>query len=218
MSELKNYREVGLFDVLIAPISPLKTFDAEAFKVQADKLLGGATTNLVVDLAGLDFLYSDAYNAFMLIQARIAEKGGVFGILTANEIIIKGLQQAGLDRLVHVFHREADVMGFSLAGNKKIESRLADVERIERPTAVISQNAAPSEPHKTKKHHLTQSFNAIGKDSADGHASDSSDVQGMGDPFTGSHPMVETRSTSLWIIIGSALALAAVLGLLVMIR
>jgi anti-anti-sigma factor len=211
MSSLKNYREVGLFDVLIAPISPLTTFDAEQFKTEAQQLLDGTTVNLVVDLAGLDFLYSDAYNAFMQIQSQVAAKGGVFGILTNNTIIIKGLQQAGLDRLVHVFEREADVMGFSLASNKKIESRPPDIERIERPTAVMSQNAGHAEQAKGKAHRLTQSFNSVDQQEAD-------TVQGMGDPFTGSHPIVDSKSNSLWTILGAMAALAAILGLIYFIR
>ena len=207
MSALKNYREVGLFDVLIAPISPLKTFDAENFKAEASQLLEGSTINLVVDLAGLDFLYSDAYNAFMVIQSKVAEKSGVFGILTSNEIIIKGLQQAGLDRVVHVFNREADVMGFSLASNKKMESRVPDVERLERPTAVLSQNAGGSDPVKSKSHRLTQSYNAIDKSAAE--------VKGMGDPFTGSHPVVESKSNVLWFVLGAIGILLVLAGLLV---
>jgi len=211
MSNLKNYREVGLFDVLIAPISPLTTFDAERFKTEALQLLAGNTTNLVVDLAGLDFLYSDAYNAFMLIQAKVAEKNGVFGILTSNEIIIKGLQQAGLDRLVHVFEREADIMGYSLSGNRKIETRIPDIERVERPTAVVSQNAVRSDAVKGKSHRVTQSFNSVERDAT-------ADVRGMGDPFTGSHPVVETRNNGLWIALGALGALAALIALLIVLR
>lgn len=211
MSTPKNFREVGLFDVLIAPLSPLNTFDAERFKTEAQQLLSGNTTNLVVDLAGLDFLYSDSYNAFMMIQSKVAEKGGVFGILTTNEIIIKGLQHAGLDRLVHVFEREADVMGFSLSSNKKIESRTPDVERIERPTSVVSQNAGRTEAVKSKSHRLTQSFNAVDHEA-------STDVRGMGDPFTGSHPVVETKGNSLWIILGAVVGLAATIALLLLLR
>ncbi len=211
MSTLKNFREVGLFDVLIAPLSPLQTFDAERFKTEAAQMLEGSTTNLVVDLAGMDFLYSDAYNAIMVIQARVAEKNGVFGILTNNEIIVKGLQQAGLDRLVQVFAREADIMGFSLSANKKAELRATDIERIERPSAVLSQNAGHAESVKPKNHRVTQSFNSSASE-------DNVSIQGMGDPFTGSHPVVETKRSALWTVLGVLAGLAVIVGLLMLVR
>lgn len=93
MVQLKNYREVGIFDLLSAPLNPIGAFDAESFKVDVRALINKKSNFIAVDLTGIDFLYSDAYNALMLFQKELATTGGVIGILTNNKIIIDGLDR-----------------------------------------------------------------------------------------------------------------------------
>jgi len=55
MSELNNYRAVGLFDLLSAPITPIGAFDAEQFKKDVRPFLDKGSAFVAVDLTGLDF-------------------------------------------------------------------------------------------------------------------------------------------------------------------
>lgn len=158
MGNLKKYREVGIFDVLSAPLNPIGAFNAEQFKADALELMAQGTQHLVVDLGKLDFLYSDAFNAFLMVNAKLAEKKGTLGILTADPVVIKNLQNSGVDRVVRVFSAESEVMALSLermAKKKKIatEAKPAPVENMEpvvawesKPASVSKGRAEPSAP------------------------------------------------------------------------
>ena len=185
MSELKNYREVGIFDLLSAPLNPIGAFDAEQFKNDAESLLKRKSTFIAVDLTGLDFLYSDAYNAFTQLQKELSLKKGSVGILTNNKTIIDGLHRVGLDRSVLIFRAEADMMGYSIKEEEKEEKakqkdavkdsadqlKTGDVEEAEEAeedtdTTAHSGNAdistvknATIPPHRRGR--FTVSFNAI---------------------------------------------------------
>ena len=80
MSELNNYRAVGLFDLLSAPVTPIGAFDAEQFKKDVEPLLEKGSAFIAVDLSGLDFLYSDACSAFNIVRQELAKKNGVFAV------------------------------------------------------------------------------------------------------------------------------------------
>jgi hypothetical protein len=44
MNSLKNYREVGIFDLLSAPLNPIGAFDAEQFKKDVRALIDATPT------------------------------------------------------------------------------------------------------------------------------------------------------------------------------
>lgn len=172
MPQLKNYREVGNFDLLSAPLNPIGAFDAEQFKKDVRELLAEKQDEkfLAVDLTGLDFVYSDAYNAFIQFQQEMSSRGGMFAVLTNNKIIVDGLKKAGLDKTIKVFAFESDMMSFSLhAQAPEQTAEVVDVVEPE-PTAVASQNiksdikAASAERHTGAHRRFTKSFNAIVKD------------------------------------------------------
>ncbi len=173
MPQLKNYREVGNFDLLSAPLNPIGAFDAEQFKKDVRELLAEKEDEkfLAVDLTGLDFVYSDAYNAFIQFQQEMSSRGGMFAVLTNNKIIVDGLKKAGLDKTIKVFSFEADMMSFSLHAQAPAQNEeiLETVEESE-PAAVASQNiksdikAASAERHTGAHRRFTKSFNAIVKD------------------------------------------------------
>ena len=174
MPQLKNYREVGVFDLISAPLNPIGAFDAEQFKKDVRALLAEKKDEqfLAVDLTGLDFVYSDAYNAFIQFQQEMEDRRGMFAVLTNNKTIVDGLRKAGLDKNIKVFALEADMMSFSLhAQSPEGESA---TESAGEPAAVASQNvSAASEPapsphldRRTTGQHrrFTKSFNAIAKE------------------------------------------------------
>lgn len=181
---VKNYREVGIFDLLVAPLNPIGAFDAEQFKKDVRDLLDEKKDEqfLAVDLTGLDFVYSDAYNAFIQFQEEMESRGGMFALLTSNKIIIDGLKKAGLDKRFQILASEEDMMSFSLqVQNPEEPQQSAAAHVAEEPaevasTAVASQNVAgsldetkivPPTSRPTGSHRrFTKSFNAIPKEDA----------------------------------------------------
>lgn len=178
MTQLKNYREVGIFDLLSAPLNPIGAFDAEQFKKDARKLIDDNPDDkfVAVDLMGLDFVYSDAYNAFVQFQSELSSKGGMLALLSNSPTIADGLRKAGLDRTLKVFAAEAEMMTFSLHSHDPVEvppreqAPAAPVEPEAAPVA--SQNGHPGEPttelraERRTGHNrrFTKSFNAVVKD------------------------------------------------------
>ena len=212
MPQLKNYREVGIFDLMSAPLNPIGAFDAEQFKKDVRALLAEKTDEkfLAVDLTGLDFVYSDAYNAFIQFQQEMEDRKGLFAVLTNNQTIVDGLKKAGLDKNIRVFAYEADMMSFSLQARSPEGS--ATVEINDEPSsAVASQNVgsievAPS-PHLDRRttgshRRFTKSFNAIAKEES------VSKKKGLDVPFD------DEPSSAKTVIIVFLLLLAAVGGVL----
>ena len=219
MPQLKNYREVGIFDLLSAPLNPIGAFDAEQFKKDVRALLAEKTDEkfLAVDLTGLDFVYSDAYNAFIQFQQEMDDRKGMFAILTNNQTILDGLKKAGLDKNIKVFAYEADMMSFSLQASAPAESK-PEVEVIpEEPAPVASQNmgstmgsieGAPSahlDRHTGAHRRFTKSFNAIAKEEPE---ENTSNKKGLDVPFD------DEPSSAKTVIIVVLLLLAAVGGIL----
>lgn len=211
MPQLKNYREVGIFDLLSAPLNPIGAFDAEQFKKDVRDLLAEKADEqfLAVDLTGLDFVYSDAYNAFIQFQQEMSGKGGMFAVLTNNKIIVDGLKKAGLDKTIRVFAYEADMMSFSLRSHSaENPAEPAEVEEPS-PAPVASQNTSRPEGqtrvsvdrHTGAHRRFTKSFNAIVKD-------DKPSKKGLDVPFD------EEPSSARTVIIVVLLLLAAVGGTL----
>ncbi|MBR5693469.1 MAG: hypothetical protein IKX42_07215 [Fibrobacter sp.] len=177
MPDLKNYREVGVFDLLSAPLNPIGAFDAEQFKQDVRALIDAHPDDkfVAVDLMGLDFVYSDAYNAFLQFQHELSSKGGMLALLTNSATIVDGLKKAGLDRKLKVFAFEAELMSFSLHSQAPEEQASLPSESEESEAApVASQNVRSassmdaderrSERKTGHQRRFTKSFNAITKD------------------------------------------------------
>jgi len=210
MPQLKNYREVGIFDLMSAPLNPIGAFDAEQFKKDVRALLAEKTEEkfLAVDLTGLDFVYSDAYNAFIQFQQEMDDRKGLFAILTNNQTIIDGLKKAGLDKNIKVFAFEADMMSFSLQASAPESA--PNTEVLDEPAPVASQNmgstmgsieVAPSphlDRHTGAHRRFTKSFNAIAKEEP------TSKKKGLDVPFD------DEPSSAKTVIIVVLLLLAAV--------
>ena len=217
MPQLKNYREVGIFDLMSAPLNPIGAFDAERFKKDVRDLLAEKPDEkyLAVDLTGLDFVYSDAYNAFIQFQQEMDDRKGIFAVLTSNQTILIGLKKAGLDKNIMVFAYEEDMMSFSLQAQNPAASE-PEVEVVhEEPAPVASQNVgntstmssievAPSHlDRRTGQHRrFTKSFNAIAKE----ETPEDSKKKGLDVPFD------EEPSSAKTVIIVALLMLAAVGG------
>jgi anti-anti-sigma regulatory factor len=216
MPQLKNYREVGIFDLMSAPLNPIGAFDAEQFKKDVRDLLAEKPDEkyLAVDLTGLDFVYSDAYNAFIQFQQEMEDRKGIFAVLTNNQTILVGLKKAGLDKSIMVFAYEEDLMSFSLQAQSPAAAAEPELEVAhEEPAPVASQNmgstmgsidVTPSHlDRRTGQHRrFTKSLNAIAKE----ETPEDSKKKGLDVPFD------EEPSSAKTVIIVALLMLAAVGG------
>lgn len=196
MGGLSNYREVGKFDVLEAPRNPIGAFDAECFKKEALELYEKGSNHIVVDLGNLDFLYSDAFNAFSMIHQKLASRSGSLGILASDDLAVKSLQQAGVDRYVKVFRTEPELMAASLQSTppKTAPVQIVDVP----PVSVASQSVAPpSEAPSKRAHKFTQSFNSTLSSVEEQNA----DLKGIGSTFDSENPGAKSSKGLVWGII-----------------
>ena len=186
MNSLKNYREVGIFDLLSAPLNPIGAFDAEQFKKDVRALIDGKPDDkfVAVDLMGLDFVYSDAYNAFIQFQQELSAKGGMLALLSNSKTIADGLMKAGLASKLKVFSFEAEMMSFSLHSQSPEDASSQSSTEDVAPAAVASQNVGVSDaPRRGERktglnRRFTKSFNAIIK-----KKESDLDKQGIEDPF-----------------------------------
>lgn len=168
MSELSNCRAVGLFDLVSAPVTPIGSFDAEQFKQDVKPLLEKGSSFIGVDTTGLDFLYSDACSAFCQVQQQLSEKHGAFAVLTDHDDVVTCLKKANLDKSIHIFRKEADMVAFSMKEDEAMHSPKSDVEEVvEVPTAKSNNRRETASMNSLRRRvtgRFTQSFNAIRKD------------------------------------------------------
>ena len=198
MSELNNFRAVGLFDLVSAPITPIGAFDAEQFKKDVQPLLDKGSSFIAIDLTGIDFLYSNACSAFKIVRQELAEKNGAFGVLTDHDIVVDCLHKAGLDKSLLIFRNEADLLSFSI----KEDSLKNEEPAPELSAEVKSENRRPSGSMQSIRRRVTgrftKSFNAIHKDNS---------IKGMDNPFKEEK---QKSSAGIWIV----LALLVVAGVI----
>ena len=171
MVQLKNYREVGVFDLLSAPLNPIGAFDAESFKVDVQTLIDNGSKYIAVDLSGIDFLYSDAYNALMLFQKKLIPVDGIIGLLTSDHVIVDGLRRAGLDKSILIFDQETAIIDYSihLQENEEKKKNAPEEEQCKLVAHTHSANvvwkkprsSALPESHPAKRGSFTKSFNSI---------------------------------------------------------
>jgi len=159
MGGLSNYRAVGKYDVLEAPRNPIGAFDAEQFKKDALQLFENGSNHIVVDLGNLDYLYSDSFNAFSMIHQKLTSRTGSLGILASDDLAVKSLQQAGVDRYVRVFRREPELMSASLQQQAPSVSSILQSADVASGNSDVTASSAPDQ-NLRRTHKFTQSFNS----------------------------------------------------------
>lgn len=145
MADTKN---VGLFLLLPAPLNPIGAFDAETFKANfRSVIVANSDAKFIgVDLSGIDFVYSDAYNAFMQFHQELSKRNGVFAVLADKESLAKSLKKVGLERFVRIFSSEADMASYATVEQKAAVSEPSlKPETIPQPETVPQpQTPAPA--------------------------------------------------------------------------
>ena len=111
---IEKTRAVGNFDVLYAPLNPLGIFNAEAFKESVYELIAKNSTRIGLDLTGISEIYSDAYNAFLEINALLRSKGGEFVLILDSDDLENSLARNCVQRCLLIFKSEADLLNYSI--------------------------------------------------------------------------------------------------------
>ena len=111
---MADSKSVGLFLLLPAPLNPIGAFDAETFKASfRDVLAANADAKFIgVDLTGIDFVYSDAYNAFMQFHQELSKRNGTFAVLADRESLARSLRKVGLERFIRIFVSADEMASF----------------------------------------------------------------------------------------------------------
>ena len=147
-----NTKNIGPFLVLPAPLNPIGAFDAETFKASFRSLVdSNADIQFVaVDLSGLDFVYSDAYNAFMQFHQELSNKGGLFAVLADKESLANSLKKVGLERFIRIFSSEEDMASYVPVNASQISmtppKNETDLKSPNIPAAPKTDVAAPAAP------------------------------------------------------------------------
>lgn len=146
----ENIKNIGSFLVLPAPLNPIGAFDAEAFKASFRSLVDANAEALyiAVDLSGLDFVYSDAYNAFMQCHQELSNKNGLFAVLADMESLASSLRKVGLERFIRIFSKEEDMAAYVPVNASKISKtppkNETDLKSPNIPAAATTDAAAPA--------------------------------------------------------------------------
>jgi len=148
----ENIKNIGSFLVLPAPLNPIGAFDAETFKASFRSLVDANAEALyiAVDLSGLDFVYSDAYNAFMQCHQELSNKNGLFAVLADMDSLASSLRKVGLERFIRIFSKEEDMAAYVPVNASKISKtppkNETDLKSPNIPAATTTEAAASVAP------------------------------------------------------------------------
>lgn len=107
-------RSLGVFEILTARQEKNEVFDADRFRAAVNLLLERKVRQLVVDLSGVDYLYSDAINALVSINRRILEQAGRMSLLAPQAKVHEILLRSGLDSLFRIYKSEGELSAESM--------------------------------------------------------------------------------------------------------
>lgn len=133
---MTEIRSVGLFLLLPAPLNPIGAFDAETFKANFRAVMAEnpQAKFIAVNLSGLDFVYSDAYNAFMQFHQELSKRKGAFAVLADKESLAKSLKKVGLERFIRIFMDEASMYSYT-----PVEKKTSNAQASIKPMMILSQ-------------------------------------------------------------------------------
>ena len=141
MTESKN---VGLFLLLPAPLNPIGAFDAESFKAifRTAMAENDEVKFIGVDLSGIDFVYSDAYNAFMQFHQELSKRNGTFAVLADKESLAKSLRKVGLERFIRIFMSAEEMAAYAPVKPAEVTPQVASPAPV--PEAPVAPQPAPA--------------------------------------------------------------------------
>lgn len=143
MTESKN---VGLFLLLPAPLNPIGAFDAESFKAifRTAMAENDEVKFIGVDLSGIDFVYSDAYNAFMQFHQELSKRNGTFAVLADKESLAKSLRKVGLERFIRIFMSADEMAAYAPVSETPVAPAAVEAPVASQPAPAPASVPAPA--------------------------------------------------------------------------
>ncbi len=111
---LKNYREVGSFDLLSPPLTPLNLVDGQLLNVQLSDLIESGSHHIVLDCSGLEYLYSDTLTVLGHAHEVLLVNEGTLGVMTANDTIASSIRSSQLASILTIYPVETDLIQASM--------------------------------------------------------------------------------------------------------
>jgi anti-anti-sigma regulatory factor len=141
-------KKVGIFILLPAPLNPIGAFDAEVFKANFRAQLASSSKAkfVAVDLSGIDFVYSDAYNAFMQFHQELLKRKGTFAVIANKESLSKSLKKVGLERFIRIFKNEAEMAAYSPVDISKVKIPTVPPVRSVKKVPMVRKAVSPIAP------------------------------------------------------------------------
>ena len=139
-------KKVGIFILLPAPLNPIGAFDAEVFKANFRAQLASSSKVkfVAVDLSGIDFVYSDAYNAFMQFHQELLKRKGTFAVIANKESLAKSLKKVGLERFIRIFKNEAEMADYTPVDISKVKIPTVPAVRPVKKVPMVRKKVASS--------------------------------------------------------------------------
>ena len=106
-------RTIGVFEVLSVQLVAEEVFDAGRLRQETLRLVEKGSRRIVVDLGGVDYLYSDSINALVALNRRMLESSGRMGILVPHPKVYDILVRAGLENIMRLYRSEAELQSDS---------------------------------------------------------------------------------------------------------
>lgn len=168
MAQLKSNRNIGVFVLIPAPLNPIGAFDAEQFKRDVRTLLdfNHELKFLAVDLTGIDFVYSDAHNAFSMCQQDLRKVGGQFAVIADNKTLIASFKKMGMDRVFKIFGTEQDLATFTI--EDAVSPRpFEKIKRLTVPPPALEEKQAKVVKVPSKVNHVAAAHGLDAKESSE---------------------------------------------------
>lgn len=111
---LKNYREVGSFDLLSPPLTPIGLIDGHTLGLQIKELYESGSRHIVLDCSGLEFLYSDTLTILGQAYKILHSQSGSLGLMTSSTSIAETVKKSELANLLTIYPIETDLIQASM--------------------------------------------------------------------------------------------------------
>ncbi|MEK7394105.1 MAG: STAS domain-containing protein, partial [Fibrobacterota bacterium] len=146
-------RTIGVFEVLSVQLVADEVFDAGRLRQETLRLVERGSRRIVVDLGGVDYLYSDSINALVALNRRMLESSGRMGILVPHPKVYDILVRAGLENIMRLYRSEAELQSDSreLMRQSSAWTRPAELLSAASASQVLSANVlSPKNPNELR--------------------------------------------------------------------
>jgi anti-anti-sigma regulatory factor len=90
-----------------------EVFDSNLLKQMIESMIAAGRRNIAVDLSQLDYLYSDAINALVVMNKRMLDVFGRLSLLAPQPPVMEILKKGGIYNIVKVFSNETEIVRMS---------------------------------------------------------------------------------------------------------